>query len=197
MKKSFKNSCIYQKRFVPLQKSNKKWLRIKFNNFKFSVMKRQILFSNEPLEITDEWRKEFFESTGHEGTDEEINEYYAEYIDDFLANMQYAKDKDGNDLWGAKVVISGTLGLWDGKKTIVPEVAKDFEHALWLCIDNADYCKVYKEYSKIIIETTHHDGTNVFTLQFLTEDAEMKYNYGADLKFTNRRNLRTLGKYLF
>ena len=85
-------------------------------------MKRQILFSNEPLEITDEWRKEFFESTGHEGTDEEINEYYAEYIDDFLANMQYAKDKDGNDLWGAKVVISGTLGLWDGKKTIVPEV---------------------------------------------------------------------------
>ena len=35
-------------------------------------MKRQILFSNEPLEITDEWRKEFFESTGHEGTDEEI-----------------------------------------------------------------------------------------------------------------------------
>ena len=197
MKKSFKNSCIYQKRFVPLQKSNKKWLRIKFNNFKFSVMKRQILFSNEPLEITDEWRKEFFESMGHEGTDGEISEYYAEYIDDFLANMQYAKDKDGNDLWGAKVVISGTLGLWDGKKTIVPEVAKDFEHALWLCIDNADYCKVYKEYSKIIIETTHHDGTNVFTLQFLTEDAEMKYNYGADLKFTNRRNLRTLGKYLF
>lgn len=160
-------------------------------------MKRQILFSNESLEITDELRKEFFESMGHEGTDEEINEYYAEYIDDFLANMQYAKDKDGNDLWGAKVVISGTLGLWDGKKTIVPEVAKDFEHALWLCIDNADYCKVYKEYSKIIIEATHHDGTNVFTLQFLTEDAEMKYNYGADLKFTNRRNLRTLGKYLF
>ena len=39
-------------------------------------MKRQILFSNEPLEITDEWRKEFFESMGHEGTDEEINEYY-------------------------------------------------------------------------------------------------------------------------
>ena len=50
-------------------------------------MKRQVLFSNEPLEITDELRKEFFESMGHEGTDEEINEYYAEYIDDFLANM--------------------------------------------------------------------------------------------------------------
>ena len=160
-------------------------------------MKRQILFSNEPLEITDELRKEFFESMGYEGTDEEISEYYADDIKYLIANMEYAKDKDRNDLWGAKVVISGTLGLWDGKKTIVPEVAKDFEHALWLCIDNTDYCKVYKEYSKIIIEATHHDGTNVFTLQFLTEDAEMKYNYGADLKFTNRRNLRTLGKYLF
>lgn len=163
----------------------------------FLIMKRQVLFSNEPFEITDELRKEFLESMGHEGTDEEISEYYEEYIGDFLANMQYAKDHDGNDLWGAKVVISGTLGLWDGKKTIVPEVAKDFKHALWLCIDNTDYCKIYKECSKIIIEATHHDGTNVFTLQFLTEDAEIKYNYGADLKFTNRRNIRTLGKYLF
>ena len=166
-------------------------------NKQFLIMKRQVLFSNEPFEITDELRKEFLESMGHEGTDEEISEYYEEYIDDFLANMQYAKDHDGNDLWGAKVVISGTLGLWDGKKTIVPEVAKDFKHALWLCIDNTDYCKIYKECSKIIIEATHHEGTNVFTLQFLTEDAEIKYNYGADLKFTNRRNIRTLGKYLF
>ena len=160
-------------------------------------MKRQVLFSNEPLEITDELRKEFFDSTGHEGTDEEISEYYADDISDLIDSMQYAKDKDGNSLCGVKVVISGTLGLWSGTKTIVPKVKKDFETALWACIDNADYCKVYKEFSKIIIEATHHDGTNVFTLQFLTEDAEMKYNYGADLKFTNRRNLRTLGKYLF
>lgn len=160
-------------------------------------MKRQVLFSNEPFEITDELRKEFLESMGHEGTDEEISEYYAENIDDFLANMQYSKDKDGNDLWGAKVVISGTLGLWDGTKTIVPEVARNFERALWACIDKCYYCTIYKEYSKIVVKATHHDGTNVFTLQFLTENAEMKYDYGVDLKFTNRQNVRTLGKYLF
>lgn len=160
-------------------------------------MKRMYLFSNEPFEITDDMRKDFFETMGHEGTDAEISEYYEEDIRDFLANMQYAKDKDGNGLCGVKVVISGTLGLWNGTKTIVPEIERDFQHALWACINGADYCNIYKEYSKIIIEATHHDGTNVFTLQFLTEDAEMKYNYGADLKFTNRRNIRTLGKYLF
>ena len=169
----------------------------KFNNQTDLIMKMQVLFSNEPFEITDELRKEFLGTMGHEGTDEEISEYYAENIDDFLANMQYAKDKDGNDLWGAKVVISGTLGLWDGTKTIVPEVARNFERALWACIDRCCYCTIYKEYSKIVVKATHHDGTNVFTLQFLTENAEMKYDYGVDLKFTNRQNVRTLGKYLF
>lgn len=169
----------------------------KFNNQTDLIMKMQVLFSNEPFEITDELRKEFLGTMGHEGTDEEISEYYAENIDDFLANMQYAKDKDGNDLWGTKVVISGTLGLWDGTKTIVPEVARNFERALWACIDRCCYCTIYKEYSKIVVKATHHDGTNVFTLQFLTENAEMKYDYGVDLKFTNRQNVRTLGKYLF
>ena len=160
-------------------------------------MKREVLFSNEPFEVTDELRADFFEDRGYKGTDEEISEYYEEDIRDFLASMQYAKDKDGNDLWGTKVAISGTLGLWDGTKTIVPEVARNFERALWACIDGCCYCKIYKEFSKITIEATHHDGTNVFTLQFLTENAEMKYDYGVDLKFTNRKNIRTLGKFLF
>lgn len=160
-------------------------------------MKREVLFSNEPFEVTDELRADFFEDRGYKGTDEEISEYYEEDIRDFLASMQYAKDKDGNDLWGTKVVISGTLGLWDGTKTIVPEVARNFERALMACIDGCCYCTIYKEFSKVIIEATHHDGTNVFTLQFLTENAEMKYDYGEDLKFANRQNVRTLGKYLF
>ena len=160
-------------------------------------MKKMFLFSNEPFEITDELRADFLEETGHKGTDEEIRGYYAEDINDLIANMQYAKDKDGNNLCGVKVVITGTLGLWSGTKTIIPKVKRDFETALWACIDNADYCTIYKEYSKIVIKATHHDGTNVFALQFLTEDAEMKYNYGANLKFTNRHNIRTLGKYLY
>lgn len=160
-------------------------------------MKKCFLFSNEPFDITDELRSDFLEETGHKGTDEEIREYYAEDINDLIANMQYAKDKDGNNLCGVKVVVTGTLGLWSGTKTIIPKVKRDFETALWACIDNADYCTIYKEYSKIVIKATHHDGTNVFALQFLSEDAEMKYNYGANLKFTNRRNIRTLGKYLY
>ena len=40
----------------------------------FLIMKRQVLFSNEPFEITDELRKEFLESMGHEGTDEGVGD---------------------------------------------------------------------------------------------------------------------------
>lgn len=160
-------------------------------------MKREVLFSNEPFEVTDELRADFFEDRGYKGTDEEISEYYEEDIRDFLASMQFAKDKNGDNLKNVNVVISGTLGLWSGTKTITPKVKRDFETALYACIDNADYCTIYKEYSKIVIEATHHDGTNEFTLQFLTEYAERKYNNGVDLKFTNRKNVRTLGKYLF
>ena len=169
----------------------------KFNNQTDLIMKRQVLFSNEPFEITDELRREFFKEMGHGGTDEEISEYFTEDISDFLESMQYATDKDGNSLTGVKVVITGTLGLWNGTKTIVPKVKRDFDCALLACIDNADYCTIYKEFSKIVVEATHHDGTNVFTLQFLTDKAEMKCACGMDLNFDNRKNIRTLGKYLF
>lgn len=43
----------------------------------------------------------------------------------------------------------------------------------------------------------HHDGTNVFTLQFLNDDGETRYLEDADVDLTNRKYIRTLGKYIF
>ena len=65
------------------------------------------------------------------------------------------------------------------------------------CCKECDYCKIYKENSKIVIEAMHHDGTNVFTLQFLNNDGETRYLEDADVDLTNRKYIRTLGKYIF
>lgn len=81
-------------------------------------MKREVLFSNEPFEVTDELRADFFEDRGYKGTDEEISEYYEEDIRDFLASMQFAKGKNGDNLKNVNVVISGTLGLRKNVRTL-------------------------------------------------------------------------------
>lgn len=160
-------------------------------------MKKLCLFDNTPFEITDELRKEYLDSCCKEGTDEEVYMFFVDKFDDLFKNLQYAKDKKGENISNVPVIITGELHLWDGGHTIEPLVTKDIKSAVVACCKECDYCKIYKENSKIVIEAMHHDGTNVFTLQFLNDDGETRYLEDADVDLTNRKYIRTLGKYIF
>ena len=156
-----------------------------------------ILFNNTPFQITDELRKEYLDSCCVEGTDEEVYIFFVDKFEDLFENLQYVKDKKGEKINNVPVIITGKLNLWDGEHAIEPKIAINIKSTMRLCCKKCDYCKIYKEFSKIIIEATHHDGTNVFTLQFLNNDGETRFLNGADVDLTNKRYIRTLGKYLY
>lgn len=160
-------------------------------------MRREVLFDNTPFEVTDELRKEYYANCGEEGTDEDVYAFFVDKFGFFLTNLRFSRDKKGERIGNVPVIITGKLNLWDGEYIIEPKISKNIESAVYLCCEKCDYCKIYKEFSKIIIEATHHDGTNVFTLQFLNDIGETCFLDGADVDLANKRYIRTLGTYLY
>ena len=160
-------------------------------------MKADVLFDNTPFEVTDELRKEYYANCGENGTDEEVHDFFEDKFEFFLTNLQYSHDKKGESIINVPVIITGKLNLWNGAHIIEPFIVGSIECAVRICREKCDYCKIYKVFSKIIVEATHHDGTNVFTLQFLNDIGKKHYLEGADVDLTNRRYIRTLGKILY
>lgn len=68
------------------------------------------------------------------------------------------------------VIINGTLGLWDGKRTIQPTECKDIETAIYKCLgrdcDILDPNDIYIDENDIVhVKASHHDGVNYFTIE--------------------------------
>lgn len=161
------------------------------------IMRKQLIYSNEAPEITDDVREDFFECRGRHGNDTELEEFVTEDIRDFLANMRHAKDKAGRDIGDCPVVVTGILDLWHGKRSIRPVVESTFEDAVYHCVEGADIVRIYKQASRILIESVRHDGTNTFTIQYLNSYGASRFATKDDLNYQNNLYHRTLGRYLF
>lgn len=83
--------------------------------------------------------------------------------DDFILGIAFS------NLTDVKVVVQGTLGLWNGTKVIYPVVCKDLSIAILKCVNNADSIKIELENGIVKVSATHHDGTNNFTIQPLSK----------------------------
>ena len=94
-----------------------------------------------------------------------------EYWELFNEGLQNSEYKD------CEVVIKGYLKLWDGRHDI-QAVKLPLLKAVIKCLDGCDNHKVYvkRDGAKTIhIESTHHDGTNVFKLQFTDKSINPDY----------------------
>jgi hypothetical protein len=114
------------------------------------------------------------------------NDYYEweaeenqRYVEDFFENLRYVK-------FDTPVIITGSLGLWNGRKEIYPMVvkSKDYEqrksgkwaykypslyNAVKKCINGMDDFKVELSEGEIVVHGYHHDGTNIFTISKLSK----------------------------
>jgi hypothetical protein len=90
------------------------------------------------------------------------NEQQAEW-EDFIAALKEYADKQKGDGF----MITGSLGLWDGRRNIYPTFVKTLRAAVEKCVDRGDYIKIEfdKKLHVIEVAVTHHDGTNLFTIQ--------------------------------
>jgi hypothetical protein len=101
------------------------------------------------------------------------NDYYEweaeenqRYVEDFFENLRYVK-------FDTPVIITGSLGLWNGRKEIYPMVVESTDkpslyNAVQKCINGMDDFKVELSEGEIVVHGYHHDGTNIFSIIKLT-----------------------------
>ena len=112
---------------------------------------------------------EFCEANEITPSTEESDEYYEweseetqQFAEDFFCNLKYVK-------FDTPVIITGSLGLWNGRKEIYPMLVESSEHpslynAVMKCINGMDDFKVELSEGEIVVHGYHHDGTNIFTI---------------------------------
>lgn len=110
-------------------------------------------------EDIDTYDKEQFEEYCRELHDEY-------YLDDFgdHGNLHYSKLKD------VPVVVTGVLGLWDGRHEIQPKTFKNLNEALMACSTDCDSIEIWEDgYGNFYYEGYHHDGHNHFCIKRKTD----------------------------
>lgn len=107
-----------------------------------------------------------------------ISETSNMYIDDFFTNLRCMKNDD-------PVIITGSLGLWNGRKDIYPVLMEStgwekdqtgkcsfaenaLSKAIKKCISGMDDFKVEYSEGVIVVHAYHHDGTNIFEIHKLS-----------------------------
>lgn len=114
------------------------------------------------------------EDSDYEYSEEELYERAAEIV-----NIDYWNDdfdiKQGNvcysPLADQEVVITGTLGLWDGRHKINPVKVANIIEAVNKCVDqDIEELEIYEDgYGNFILDAYHHDGCNHFVIKKYTD----------------------------
>ena len=91
------------------------------------------------------------------------------HYEDDRANCRSSKT-----LCGARFLLTGTLGLWDGKHRIRPVIFGDFDEMVDAILSGGGIITIRATYDTdgIHFRARHHDGTNVFDAFILKEDAD-------------------------
>ena len=138
------------------------------------------------------------EMTLYNDYDYNVEDYRDKYLDHCNCNDIEVEDEipdwyiNGklNDEWSELVdklineynkecVLVGSLGLWWGSPTIVPQRFDNVFNAISKCIENMDYIKVSIVNGHFEIKAIHHDGTNDFEIHILNKLGQN--TMGADL----------------
>lgn len=154
------------------------------------MKKSYVLFDSNAERSYDDYI-EFCEMNDIEPQGEEMECLQSMDYDDFITNIKHCVYNR------QKWAVEGTLGLWNGRKDIVPKVFDNLLEAISACIGSCDYVKIIKNYSKIEVEASHHDGTNRFTLRCLSDLGEIRWNNNGQVSLKNKENLMTLPQWLF
>lgn len=133
-----------------------------------------------------------------------IREAFADYCDmnDYVVEGTNAKDESGDivltldeyrriydeDQWfwfeewmgychnPYDFFVTGQLGLWDCRPTIVPKVFHTLKDAIRACANNVDYIRVELCAKSIKFEGIHHDGTNHFEIRMFNKRAQEMFD---------------------
>lgn len=124
-------------------------LNIDFYDYKEAYMENESLTEEDEVRDSDVW--------------EFINEMLSIDWDDFKDNLRWSEYKDDY------CVITGRLGLWNGRPRIEPKTCSNLLDAICKCVDGCDYCKIKQVNGHLEVNGYHHDGCNCFEIHLLND----------------------------
>lgn len=136
---------------------------------KYNLYKSWNLMTSEEQDVL---RKEYKENLDYEndnGDEELFDERIADYLDDGFKDDFGEKysNLSSSPLANQKVVVTGVLGLWNGKKKIKNQAFDSLAKAVARCLEDDN--EIYEDqYGNLHIEAHHHDGVNHFIIKKAT-----------------------------
>lgn len=132
---------------------------------------------------------EYCECNDYEPADEGSHEFFDWQLEECQRNVECDLDniKFCSHYKNTPYVITGSLGLWDGRPSIHPVKVTGLYEAIVKCWGNCDDCmvEINNKTGVVSVYAYHHDGTNCFEIRELQEryiDAYEKaldvYEYG-------------------
>ena len=79
-----------------------------------------------------------------------------------------------------RCVITGNVGLWNGKRTIVPTLVDNLFDAVMKCLTDCELYKLTIKDNVLYVDGSHHDGSNSFEIRLVNSDNYDKLNYWDD-----------------
>jgi len=138
-----------------------------------------IIATTDAGQFTYEDYLEWCEDMGVEPGDETSDEYYEWCEDEAQNNLECDMDNIQTcKQYQVPVVITGELGLWDGKHTILPERKDSVYDAVQRCIGrDTNEAEVKWEDGAVVVYAYHHDGCNIFTIRALSKKGQASNAY--------------------
>ena len=132
---------------------------------KNTIYKSVGLYNNEELE---EIRKEYECRDIVNGEYNDIDYEDLQDYNDVEWNYSFGDEAEWKESWvnDTRVVIIGSLGLWNGPHKIIPKQFGTIMDAIYACIEDMDEVEIYEDqYGNLKIDAYHHDGCNHYIIK--------------------------------
>lgn len=145
---------------------------------KQTIIKEMTLYNDYDYNVEDYRDKylDYCDCNGIDVEDEIPMDFIHHTFDEEWFGLFDNLEKNKNN---TECVVLGSLGLWNGRKDIIPTREKTLADAISKCAGGCDYASVKIVDGHIEIKGIHHDGTNEFEIHILNKLGQK--TMGADL----------------
>ena len=113
-------------------------------------------------------------------------------LDCLLMNLKFSKP-----IKNRMCAIVGSVGTWRGRFEIEPTFCNNIVDAVYKCMDGCELRSIERIGNRIDISVYHHDGSNSFSIYFLSDIGDDRYCRNGEVSIKNKQNILSLPKWIF
>ena len=113
-------------------------------------------------------------------------------IECLLMNLKYSKP-----IKNRMCAIVGSVGTWRGRFEIEPTFCNNIVDAVYKCIDGCELRSIERIGNRIDISVYHHDGSNSFSIYFLSDIGEDRYYRNGYVSLKNKKNIFSIPQWIY